>query len=341
MAVAYVYDPVCLAHDTGEHPETPGRLLTIMARLEAAGLLGEILAIAGAPATPSDLVRVHHPALIGRIRKMAAGGGGEMDADTPVSPHSYAAARAAAGATISATRAVLSGQVQAAYALVRPPGHHAGPDRATGFCLFNNVSVAAAWALASGSAARLAIVDFDVHHGNGTQEIWAGDPRVLYVSLHQHPLYPGTGGENDDEPANVLNVPLPARTGDRGYTLAFDALVAPALRRFAPDLILVSAGYDAHWADPFSWMSLSTDGFHLLAERLTALAGELCAGRLVWTLEGGYALDALAHGVAATFAALLGRPYPDPLGPATEPEADISPLVARLAAREIRRHPFR
>jgi acetoin utilization deacetylase AcuC-like enzyme len=279
--------------------------------------------------------------LIARVKRLAAQGDVEMAEDTPVSPGSFAAAAAAAGATVTATRAVLAGQARAAYALGRPPGHPATPGRAMGFCLFNNVSVAAAWALAAGAAERLAIVDIDVHHGNGTQEIWAGDARVLYVSLHQYPLYPGSGGERDDEPPNVLNVPLPAHTGDRGYALAFDALAAPALRRFAPDVILVSAGYDAHWADPLSWMSLSIGGFHLLAQRLATLAAEICAGRLVWTLEGGYDLDALAHGVAASFAALLGRPYADPLGPAMAPEADVNSLVARLAAREALRHPSR
>ena len=335
MPVGYVYDPICLDHDTGDHPESSRRLSAVMAHLGQTGLLGHLVPIPTESATIRDLSRVHSPALIEQIRRLAESGGGYLDWDTPVSMRSYEAALHAAGGAIAATRAVLGGEVGGAFALVRPPGHHATSTRAMGFCLFNNVAIASAWALSVKPALRVAIVDFDVHHGNGTEEAFREDPRVLYVSLHQYPFYPGTGhwrekGDGDDD-GTCLNIPLPAQTGDSGYRQAFCRLVEPAVRRFRPDVILVSAGYDAHWADPYAWMLLSLSGYRQMADSLVKLAHELCGGGLVFALEGGYDLTVLAHGVAATLSAMLNLPYDDPMGPAREPEPCIESLLGQIA----------
>ena len=335
MPVGYVYDPIYLEHDTGDHPESSSRLVAIMRYLKQIGLLERLTPISAEPASPRDLARIHAPKFIERIQCLAESGGGYIDLDTVVSARSYEAARYAAGGTIAATRAVLAGEIASAYALVRPPGHHATRTRAKGFCLFNNVAVATAWVLAQDQVSRVAIVDFDVHHGNGTGEAFAGDPRVLYVSTHQYPFYPGTGHWRDkgtgEGEGTCLNIPLPPNTGDTGYAQAFDRLVVPAVRRFQPDLILASAGYDAHWADPLAWMLLSLSGYRYIADSLVKLARGLCNDRLVFVLEGGYNPIILGHGVATTLCALLDLSYADLLGPAREPESPIDDLLSRIA----------
>jgi len=231
---------------------------------------------------------------------------------------------------------VVEGRVQNGFALVRPPGHHALPDRGMGFCLFNNVALAARHAQTLPDIRRVFIADIDVHHGNGTQAVFEADPTVFYFSTHEYPYYPGTGHWKEtgvgEGKGSVLNVPLPAGVGDQGYLRVYEELVWPLARRFRPDLILVSAGYDSHWQDPLAMMQLSLGGYARIARELVAMAGELCAGRIVFTLEGGYHLDVLAHGVLNAFYALLGEEtVSDPLGPpfpASEP--DIGPLLARL-----------
>jgi len=333
--VGYVFDPIYLEHRTGNHPESPQRLIAILSLLRETALLDALVPVPAEPATIEDILRVHTPELIRKVRNLARTGGGRIDLDTTVSKRSYEAALYAAGGTIAATRAVLEGDLDAAYALVRPPGHHATPRQAMGFCLFNNLAIAAQWAREMMGVQRIAIIDYDVHHGNGIDDVFDMVPDVFYVSTHQYPLYPGTGDWR--RPTHVrggghnLNIPLPAETGDEGYRRVFTYLIAPAVRRFRPDIILAAAGYDGHWADPLAWMLLSVNGYRIIADQIRDLARELCNGRLVIALEGGYHLQALAHSVATTFSSLLELPYPDPLGPSHEPEADIDLLIERIA----------
>lgn len=335
MPVGLVFHPLYLEHDTGDHPESAKRLVATMNHLTNTGLIHSLTGIPAEKAGRDDLERIHTRAHIDHIRELSALGKNYIELDTVVNHKSFEAALYAAGGTISATRAVLAGQVESAFALVRPPGHHAVRGHAMGFCLFNNVAIAAAWALQQPGVSRVAIIDFDVHHGNGVQDAFAEDPDVLYVSTHQHPFYPGTGFWREEGigpgKGTCLNIPLPPETGDRGYGQAFRLLVAPKVRQFKPDLILVSAGYDAHWADPLAWMLLSLAGYREIAELLLDLARELCGGRLVLTLEGGYELAVLAYGVDATLTAMLGLPFEDRLGPSGEPEADVEALLARIA----------
>ena len=335
MTVGYIYNPVFLEHVMGDCPEGPERLEAIMQRLQGSGLLEQLEQLPSRPATQEELLRNHAPALISLIQELAESGGGELDSDTYISAGSYRAALYAAGSAIAACEAVCTGQITRSIALVRPPGHHATARRAMGFCLFNNIAIAAHVALAQGWVKRLAIVDFDVHHGNGTASAFAEDPRVLFISTHQWPLFPGTGDWRDigfgEGRGCTLNIPLPPYTGDLGFRQAYELLIAPALQRFHPELILVSAGYDAHWADPLADLMLSVAAFWEITHKLVTLADELCAGRLVYVLEGGYHLEALGHSVAASIAAMLDQPYADPFGPTTLPEAPLGFHLERIA----------
>jgi acetoin utilization deacetylase AcuC-like enzyme len=326
-----VYDPVYLQHDTGEHPENRKRLEAITGRLRHSGVWGELDLITPRQASVDELYAVHSPQLIERVREMSLEGGGMMDPDTVVSPASYEVARYAAGGVIAAAEAVLSGRLKRVFALVRPPGHHATRDRSMGFCLFNNIAVASAYTLNHG-VNRLLIFDWDVHHGNGTQDIFQSDPRVGYVSLHQYPHYPGSGRAEDTGAGNVMNIPLPGGCGDAEYSRVIDELVLPFVRRFGPDIIFVSAGFDGHWTDPLASMRLSITGYAGIARTIALLADELCGGRLVLALEGGYNLSALAGSVAAVFDVLRGRPeIQDALGPPPWTAGpDIDPLVSRI-----------
>jgi acetoin utilization deacetylase AcuC-like enzyme len=324
-----------MEHGTLDHPENAKRLGAIIRHLSNTGLLDALTRIPAEPAAIADIERIHTIEHIRNMERLASQGTSYIELDTVISERSYQAALYAAGGTIAATRAVLQGEVESAYALVRPPGHHAVRKQAMGFCLFNNVAIAAAWALTQPGIERVAIVDFDVHHGNGVQEAFEADPHVLYVSTHQDRFYPGTGDWREKGigagEGTLLNIPLPAETGDRGYAQAFRRLVEPMVRRFQPQLILVSAGYDAHWADPLAWMMLSLTGYRRIADALVGLARELCGGRLVVTLEGGYELNVLAHGVASTFTAMLELPFEDVYGPDDRQETNVEALIARFA----------
>ncbi len=305
---ALVYTPIYLGHDTGRHAENARRLLAVMTHLDREGLLDD-RRIFEPEAVPFEaLAAVHEPALIEQVLEAADAGGRWLDPDTVVSPGSYEAAAYAAGGALIAVDAALQDDPKRVFVLSRPPGHHATPGRAMGFCLFNHVAVAAQYALDRHGLERVAIVDWDVHHGNGTQDIFYTSGSVLYASLHQWPLYPGTGrreerGRQTGE-GTTLNVPLPPGADDHDYLAAFDHEIAPRLREFAPRLLFVSAGYDAHQDDPLAMMRLTEAGFAELTRRVKRIAEEHCEGRMVLVLEGGYHPDALARSVAATLRAL-------------------------------------
>lgn len=346
--IALIYDPVYLEHDTGGHPEGAERLTVTMRLLEEKGDLARLLRLSPRAATPEELTAVHSIAHVQRVERVALAGGGWLDPDTVVSPGSYKAALYAAGANLVAVDAVMAGQATAAFCLVRPPGHHACPERAMGFCLFNNVAIAARYAQNKYGLERILIADFDAHHGNGTQEAFYQDPSVLYFSTHQFPFYPGTGDwdEIGSGPGRgyTVNVPLPSGTGDEGCLRAYEEVLLPIARRYRPQFILVSAGYDTHWADPLTGMNLSITGFGRLAALLKSLADEVCQGRLVFTLEGGYNHDALSYGILATLRSLAGdTAWEDPLG--SKPRrtwgygwSDAAPLLEDVLARVKRIH---
>jgi acetoin utilization deacetylase AcuC-like enzyme len=333
VTTAFCYDPLYLEHDLPGHPEGRARLERVMATLTETGLLARMAAVPPVPVEMGLLEAVHSPAYIATVRQLAARGGGFLDADTYLGARSYDAARLAAGGAVELMRAVIAGRASNGIALVRPPGHHATASRGMGFCLFNNIAVAARASLGEFGIARVLIVDWDVHHGNGTQDIFYGSPKVFFFSTHQYPHYPGSGGWNETGAGPGLgytaNVPLPAGVGDAGFRRIFAEILEPLAERFRPELILVSAGYDAHWNDPLAGLRLSLEGYWEMSSSVVALAGRLCEGRLVVTLEGGYDLDVLARGVANTCHALLGDPAPesDPLGPSPWPERQVDDIL--------------
>jgi acetoin utilization deacetylase AcuC-like enzyme len=335
MTTTYCYDPFNLRHHLSGHPENRERLRGTWSLLQSDGILPALLETPCTPASDEQLLRVHSRRHLSTVA-LAAQRNAHLDADTYVGSDSEQAARLAAGGLCNVVAAVLSGQAANGFALVRPPGHHATPERGMGFCLYNNVALAARAAQAEHGIERVLVVDFDVHHGNGTQDAFYTDDSVLFFSTHQYPYYPGTGHWRDTGrgagEGSTVNVPFPAGVGDTGYADAFDQVLAPLARRFGPQLILISAGYDAHWNDPLASMQLSIAGYASLIDRLLALAGELCQGRIVFTLEGGYHLEVLAHAVLTTLRQLDGRadPVSDPLGPCPWGERDASALLAQV-----------
>ncbi len=335
MTTGYVYEEVFLEHDQPYHPENARRLQRVLAVLQREGVLSEMCHLPARLATLDELRLVHSDSLITYVQRVAAAGGGNLDPDTYVSARSYDAALMAAGGTIRAVEAILGGEVDNAIALVRPPGHHATATRAMGFCLFNNVAVAAQVARSHRGVDRILIVDFDVHHGNGTQDTFAAEADVFYASTHQYPHYPGTGHWRETGRGagrgSVLNVSLPPGVGDAGYAQVWSDLLWPIAERFRPELMLISAGYDGHWSDPLAQMSLSLTGYAWMQRELVEMASELCAGRVLFVLEGGYELDVLAHGVLNAAHALLGENViSDPIGPSPRPERPVDTLVAQL-----------
>jgi acetoin utilization deacetylase AcuC-like enzyme len=305
VAVSIVRDARFRAHEAGPgHPECPERLDAIDRALADSGL--GLVEVPSRPAQPEELLRVHDPSLVQRLEGVR-GRAVSLDPDTATSPGSVDAAFLAAGGTIDLALQIARKEAPPGMALVRPPGHHATRDRAMGFCLLNNVAIATAALRATGLASRVAIYDWDVHHGNGTEAIFYEDPEVLYLSTHQWPQYPGTGarshtGRGKGEGATV-NVPLPAGTDDETLLAVTDQILAPKVRAFRPDMILISAGFDPYEQDPIGGFQITVGGFKALAERWRDLAGELCEGKIAATLEGGYHLEGLGASVRAVLEA--------------------------------------
>lgn len=309
VMTAFVYDETFQRHEVGPgHPERPARLAAILQALQEAGLLSRLLQCGPPPAPLEWLQRIHEPAYIARLEEHCKVGTRSLDPDTHISQHSYAAACRAAGAGLLAADLIMEGRARNAFCAVRPPGHHAEVNHAAGFCLFNNIAVTARYLQQQHGLERVFIVDFDVHHGNGTQHSFEADPSVYFFSIHQFPFYPGTGAAHergrDAGRGATLNVPLPAGSGDRDYLLAFDLLLAPELEHFKPQCLLVSAGFDAHNDDPLAGMRVSDNGFLRLGRMLVELASEHCNGRLISFLEGGYNLEALGRCVTQHVATL-------------------------------------
>jgi acetoin utilization deacetylase AcuC-like enzyme len=313
VRVSLYDDPLFRLHNAGPgHPERPPRLDAIRRGLRARDLERRLRLLSPREATEAELLRVHTPEHLARLRA-TAGHTVQFDADTRASPDSYQAALLAAGAVADAVDRALDDEHDRAFCAVRPPGHHAEADRAMGFCLLNNVAVGAAQALHRGIS-RVLILDFDVHHGNGTQAIFESEPRILYVSSHAYPFYPGTGSVREIGVGRgkgfTVNLPLPGGMGDAEYVRIYRDVVLPIAAAYDPELVLVSAGFDAHGADPLANMALTDAGFGALMGLCLEAAAGAARGRTVVVLEGGYQLDAIARSAAALVSALLGEAWP-------------------------------
>jgi acetoin utilization deacetylase AcuC-like enzyme len=310
MRVGLYDHPAFREHDSGAgHPERPARLDAVRRGIEGAALESRLQLLTPRPASRDELRVVHSAAHIDRVAA-TEGRTVHFDPDTQAGPRSYAAALLAAGSVVDAVDRVLVGDLDRAFCAVRPPGHHAEAERAMGFCLFNNVAVGAARALAAGLT-RVAIVDFDVHHGNGTQDIFYDDPRVLYVSSHAYPFYPGTGGLDEVGDGRgegfTVNLPLPGTMGDAEYARIYREIVEPVVQSFDPQLVLVSVGFDPHRDDPLAGMAVTERGFATVAASCLAGASGTAKGRAIFVLEGGYDLDGIAGSTAAVVRVLLGE----------------------------------
>ncbi|MBN2551381.1 MAG: histone deacetylase [Spirochaetales bacterium] len=343
--IAIVRDPLYLKHSNGPmHPEGPERLLTIDRMLSGFPFRDQLVDIPPRDATFAELERIHEQSYIRRIEKTRESSFTVLDPDTSATSDSYAAAIRAAGGAIEAAEAVLSGRFPAAFAFVRPPGHHAEAGRAMGFCLFNNVAIAAAYALEAHSLKRVLIADWDVHHGNGTMHSFYHTDEVLYFSVHQYPHYPGTG--RIDEIGGgagrgfTVNVPLAGGQGDEDYLYVFREVLLPIAREYAPELILVSAGFDTHLNDPLAGMGMTGGAYGRLTALLQELAGGCCPGRIALTLEGGYDRTALSDGVASVLIRLIhghegaragGQAEPEsPAGTGAHVQADTRQVVQEV-----------
>ena len=338
--VGLVFDDRYLTHNTGielmsdrdpypfaepaPHPSSPGQVGRAKHLMDLYGVSERMVRIEPALASDAQLLVYHTPEHLARVAEIARTPGGDTGSGAPIGRDGDRLARLGAGGTIAAVDAVMSGKVDAAYALVRPPGHHAMPDQGMGYCVFNNAVIAARQAQRIHGAERVLVLDWDVHHGNGTQAAFWADPSVLFISLHQDDLYPAGWGTVDQVGIEAgegftVNIPLPAGTGNRGYSEAFQRLAVPVARQFAPDLIIISAGQDASVHDPLGRMSLTLAGYRAMTEQMMAVAAECCAGRLVVTQEGGYAPQYAPYCSAAIAETLVGvaageEPFPDPYG---------------------------
>ncbi|HXC91277.1 MAG TPA: histone deacetylase family protein [Stellaceae bacterium] len=306
MTTLFYTHSACLEHDPGpHHPESPARLRAVLAALSGPDF-GGLERREAAEAAIDDLLRLHPRAHVERIlAAVPATGHAALDADTVLSPASGRAALRAAGAVVAAVDAVVAGEADNAFCAVRPPGHHAEPNRAMGFCLFNNAAIGALRARQTHGLERVAVVDFDVHHGNGTQAAFEADNSLFYASTHQYPLYPGTGAASETGVGNIVNVPLRPMSGSGPFRRAFEERVLPALDAFRPQLVIVSAGFDAHRSDPLAQLMLDEGDYAWVTEKLVGLARRHARGRLVSTLEGGYDLAALGASAAAHLRVLM------------------------------------
>lgn len=311
MTLLYT-DSLFLKHETGQHPECPERWRSIMARLQKGGLVAMCHAGTYAPISDEAILRLHSPQQLHRVKQVVEHGGGALDLDTPLSAESLNVSRAAAGACVAAVDAVLKGEGRNALCLVRPPGHHATPTRSMGFCLFNNIALAADHARHKHGLTRILILDWDVHHGNGTQDIFYEDNDVLFLSIHRFGggFYPGTGAENETGRGKGLgytvNVPVRFGTSRKDFHERFTAAIEKAADKLKPELVLLSAGFDAHQRDPIGSLGLETEDFGQMTRAVLQVARTHAQGRLVSCLEGGYNLTALAESVQLHLEELLG-----------------------------------
>ena len=307
MATALLTHPDCVLHEMGEgHPESPQRLKAVLHALQESGLASQLQLLEAPMADREQLERVHGADYVDVIFNAAPSSGyAYLDPDTSMNPHSLSAVLRAAGAVVKGTDLVMEGKVRNAFCAVRPPGHHATPERAMGFCVFNNVAVGAKHALEAHGLERVAVLDFDVHHGNGTEDAFHDDPRVMLCSTFQHPYYPYSGASSGNE--HIINVPLPAMTDGRGFRAAVERFWLPALESYRPELVFVSAGFDAHRDDPLAYLKLDDEDYRWVTERLMEVAERHAGGRVVSTLEGGYNTEALGRCVVEHVGALLSH----------------------------------
>jgi acetoin utilization deacetylase AcuC-like enzyme len=330
-----VVDARYLDHESPNyHPECPSRIRTL---IEMADHLDreDIVRLEPRTARKEEILLVHQRSHYDLLERTAGAASSAIDADTFLSPKSFDTARLSAGGLLAVVEAIMDGMIHNGFALVRPPGHHAEGNRAMGFCLFNNVAIAAAVLLERYNLERILILDWDVHHGNGTQQIFYDDPRVLYISLHQYPFYPGTGATDEtgtgDGKGYTVNIPLPGGCGDREYLAAFQSIIEPVCDRFDPQFVLLSAGFDAHRLDPLAGMNVTQDGFTAMARSILAVANNHGGGRFAAVLEGGYSLDALRSSVECVIG-VMGEE--DAVGIDAEPgDIDLLSGVRRILAR--------
>ena len=306
----YIYHPQYLKHDTEPHPENPGRLEAIQRKIESSKIYPHLIFPEPRRATDDELAANHDSSHIDHVRNSCRNGTRNLDGDTVICPDSWDAALLSAGAGLTAVDQIIAGQLDNAFTTVRPPGHHAEKDHAMGFCLFNNVAVAARYAIKKHGLNRIFIFDWDVHHGNGTQHSFYSDPSVYYSSTHQYPFYPGTGDDDEtgtgDGLGTTLNFPLDPFCGDPAYLDIVENKLIPEIQSYRPDLIIISAGFDAHENDPLAQMRVSADGYGKMTAMILKVAEEVCGGRLLSMLEGGYDHTALAESVHEHVNVLLG-----------------------------------
>jgi acetoin utilization deacetylase AcuC-like enzyme len=312
LPTGLVFHPDYLKHDSGkDHPESADRLSSIMTHLEKKGLLSRLKNIEPETASTQWLETVHDPSYVKMVERICKNGGGMLDPDTQVGLESYRIALLAVGGVLAAVDEVMEQKTKNAFCAIRPPGHHAERDRAMGFCVFNNVAVGARYAQKRFGLNKILIVDWDVHHGNGTQSIFWTDSSVLYFSIHQFPHYPGSGSENEvgegEGEGFTFNMPMCAGSGELEYLEVFENILYPLASKFSPDFIFISAGFDAHEKDPLAQISLSEAGYKAMTEVMTTLASECCEGRLVSVLEGGYNLPSLSASVEKHIRALMNK----------------------------------